>query len=505
MNAKLASAVFFLSLAFTNCSPQGAFESASIQGIWQSATDHAAERPFLAVATDGTSEAAESLEAATLGAPIITEQPTTQYGRENSWAELRVSVKNPAGVHVQWFKNSVAVPGATSGTYRFKITSQTIGFYAALVYYDSSRITTSAGVYTAMAPAAIAPSITLHPVSQTLATGSSLKLVAGYTGDPFPQVQWYKNGIAIPGANSATLSVTSTGSYSYYIWNEAGSANSVAATVSAPSQNPTTITDHGLGGIAFTYSNPQSGTHNLRVGHAKISGGTISGRYFEATQANVNVVQSGIQGYNSSGGRCGGIRKPVLSEVFFTGTVSVDVNTITLRFNGHTVVYARTLGSKKVSLLSVNGSSNPVGFGYATKTDPAITKAIASDFGGAAFIGNVGQYYHKRGSENWWLLGYEMGAVAQSSRDSVSSGLVTQGQYDSFLFSQQSGSPNVVFRHFGTDFTRSNCNNSDGHVHLMYGFGESGNLLGFVGVETSTSLDGNYLSVFSYLKTGMNH
>ncbi len=61
--------------------------------------------------------------AAAISAPIITEQPTSREVGEGQWVELRVSAQAPYP-SVQWYRNSVPVPGATNGSYFFQFRSQ---------------------------------------------------------------------------------------------------------------------------------------------------------------------------------------------------------------------------------------------------------------------------------------------------------------------------------------------------------------------------------------------
>ncbi len=78
-------------------------------------------------------------------------------------------------------------------------------------------------------------------------------------------------------------------------------------------------------------------------------------------------------------------------------------------------------------------------------------------------------------------------------------GQVVGNQYDSTVFNVEADAPQVVYRHYGTDFAGNNCNDQiGGHLHLLYGFGENGQLVGFMGAEASNSWDGNYLSIYDF-------
>ena len=52
-----------------------------------------------------------------------------------------------------------------------------------------------------------APAITTQPVGQTVVQGSNVVLSAGFTGQLPAGFQWYKNGVAIAGANNPTLTL----------------------------------------------------------------------------------------------------------------------------------------------------------------------------------------------------------------------------------------------------------------------------------------------------------
>lgn len=82
----------------------------------------------------------------------------------------------------------------------------------------------------------IAPTITSQPVKQTLTAGATATFTVTATGTPVPTYQWRKDGAAISGATSATLTIDSVttanaGSYTVVVTNAAGSVTSSAATL----------------------------------------------------------------------------------------------------------------------------------------------------------------------------------------------------------------------------------------------------------------------------------
>jgi hypothetical protein len=80
------------------------------------------------------------------------------------------------------------------------------------------------------------PFVTLNPSSQTVAAGSTVSLTATVQGSLPISYQWKKDGVNVPGATSATLSLASayfTDAGSYVLWatNGVGYTNTAAATL----------------------------------------------------------------------------------------------------------------------------------------------------------------------------------------------------------------------------------------------------------------------------------
>jgi pectin methylesterase-like acyl-CoA thioesterase len=74
---------------------------------------------------------------------------------------------------------------------------------------------------------ALSPNIIGQPASQSTSAGLNPSFTVSATGIPDPAYQWYKNGVAIPGATNATLAFTAAvrtnaGSYSVIVSNASG-------------------------------------------------------------------------------------------------------------------------------------------------------------------------------------------------------------------------------------------------------------------------------------------
>ncbi|HVU35560.1 MAG TPA: pectinesterase family protein [Opitutaceae bacterium] len=86
----------------------------------------------------------------------------------------------------------------------------------------------------------IAPTIETSPVSASVTAGSNARLTVVANGSPEPVLQWYKDGVAIPGATGATLVIpnvqpSAAGNYTVTASNVNGSVTSAAASLTVGS------------------------------------------------------------------------------------------------------------------------------------------------------------------------------------------------------------------------------------------------------------------------------
>ena len=120
-------------------------------------------------------------------------------------------------------------------------------------------------------PPAVAPVLTLQPVSATIATGRSAALSVAATGSPAPTFQWSLNGTAIAGATDPILEVkaatsANAGTYTCTATNSVGAATSSSATL-------TVTTSSTPGYLVNISARADVGTgNNILIGGFGISG-----------------------------------------------------------------------------------------------------------------------------------------------------------------------------------------------------------------------------------------
>jgi len=140
---------------------------------------------------------------------------------------LTASVTGGKGPYTyQWYKNGVAITGATNSTY----SATSAGTYKVIVTDHNGCTDTSADVVVVSVPD---PDVSVTPTSGTLTcTVRQLLLTASVTGGKGPYTyQWYKNGVAITGATNSTYSATSAGTYKVVVTDHNGCTDTSADVV----------------------------------------------------------------------------------------------------------------------------------------------------------------------------------------------------------------------------------------------------------------------------------
>jgi hypothetical protein len=187
-----------------------------------------------------------TVSGSTNAAPTITTQPISRTVAAGSPASFTTVVTGFPTPTLQWFKNSVAVPGATTELLTFASAALAdAGTYTLVATNSQGSATSNAATLTVNGGPApiVAPVITTQPTSRTVAAGSQVSFTAVATGTPTPTLQWFRNSVALPGAITATFTLASAaladaGSYTLVATNSFGSVTSNAATLTVTSSPP---------------------------------------------------------------------------------------------------------------------------------------------------------------------------------------------------------------------------------------------------------------------------
>lgn len=214
---------------------------------------------------------------------------------------IEVTAEGSQPFTYQWYKNGTAIANATSSTYVINSVATTDGAtYTATVTNSIDTTTSDTAVLTVIA-ALTPPTISTHPVSQTVTAGNAATFSVTATGSGTLKYQWTKGGVNITGATSSSYTITSpttadAGTYAVVVTNTEGTAsstpvtsNSATLTVNAAA-SPTTITSQPTAltvtsGQPATFSVTATGTsltYQWRKGSTNISGAT-SASYTIAT------------------------------------------------------------------------------------------------------------------------------------------------------------------------------------------------------------------------------
>jgi alpha-tubulin suppressor-like RCC1 family protein len=201
---------------------------------------------YALVATNWLGSTTSTVAALTVISPVsITTQPTAQTVIVGNTATFSVVATGSAPLTYQWSKDGVAISGATAASYALAATTAAnAGSYTVLITNSVGSVTSAPATLT-VNPAGVAPSITTQPISQSVTAGKSVTLSVVAAGTSPLTYQWRKDGAAITGATSASLTFSSaaasdTGSYSVVIANSLGSINSDVAVLTV--NTPPTIT-----------------------------------------------------------------------------------------------------------------------------------------------------------------------------------------------------------------------------------------------------------------------
>ncbi len=165
--------------------------------------------------------------------PTILTQPASATVVAGSPAQFTVVAEGSSPLAYQWRKDGAAIPGATNETYTIaSATGADAGSYTVTVTNAAGGVTSDPATLTVITQ----PSIVTPPASQMVNAGATATFTVIASGTAPLTYQWRKNGAAIPGATTDTLTLNNVqaadaAAYSVVVSNAAGSAPSPPATL----------------------------------------------------------------------------------------------------------------------------------------------------------------------------------------------------------------------------------------------------------------------------------
>jgi hypothetical protein len=298
-------------------------------------------------------------------APSITTQPVSQTVTAGQTATFTVAATGAAPLSYQWKKNGASISGATSSSYTTPTTtsSDNGAQFTVVVSNSAGSVTSNAATLTVNA-AAVAPTITTQPASQTVTAGQTATFMVAATGTAPLGYQWKKNGASISGATSSSYTTPTTTSsdngaqFTVVVSNSAGNATSNAATLTvntatvAPSITTQPASQTVTAGQTATFTVAATGTAPLSYQWKKsgvtISGATSSSYTTPATTSSDNGAQFTVVVSNSAG-----------NATSNAATLTVNASTVLLNANPTSLSFGSvTIGSSSTLSVTFTNSGN---------------------------------------------------------------------------------------------------------------------------------------------------
>ena len=240
--------------------------------------------------------------------PEITTSPLSQNVEPGATVTFAAAASSVTAPTYQWFKDGVAIPGASDATLHVNgVTAADLGAYYVVVANAAGATESAAATLALSGP----PSITAQPSAQTIASGSTVVFSIMAGGAPAPTYQWFLNASAIAGATSSILVVpnataANAGAYTCTMANSQGSVTSLPAIL-----NVTAASDPGR--LVNLSCRAQVGTG----GDILIAGFAVSG---QGTSGSEPLLVRGSGPALTAFGVSGALPDPQL-QLFSGGTV----------------------------------------------------------------------------------------------------------------------------------------------------------------------------------------
>jgi len=294
--------------------------------------------------------------------PAITQQPASQSVVAGQTANFSVVATGSAPLTYQWRKNGVSIDGAVSDSYSAAADPADDGAVFSVVVSNPVGAIESDAAKLTVTTAAVAPAITSQPADQSITAGQSATFSVTATGSVPLSYQWQKNGAAIAGATAASYTTPSETTsddgalFAVVVSNSVGSITSRSARlgVSAASGGPvapsitTQPADQSISaGQTATFSVTAAGSTPLsyqwRKNGAAIAGASGASYTTPAESTSDNGANFSVLVSNAAGSIAS--RNAVLTVT--TGTASAGADILTYKYD-----VARTGQNLKEKLLT---------------------------------------------------------------------------------------------------------------------------------------------------------
>ena len=333
--------------------------------------------------------AIEILPATSTAAPAITGQPSSTTVTPGLKTTFSVTASGTAPLSYQWQRGGTAISGATASAYATAATTNSDNGAQFRVVVSNSKGNVTSNAATLTVNSAVAPSISVHPTSQTVAAGLKATFSVTASGTAPLAYQWKRNGVAISGATSASYATPVTTAadngmqFSAVVSNNAGTVTSrvavliVQAPVNsavAPSISAHPISQTVAAGLKATFSVTASGTAPLAYqwqrGGIAIAGATAPAYATAATTSSDNGAQFRAVVSNSKG-----------SVASSTATLTIN-SAVAPSISAHPISQTVAAGLKATFSVTASGTA-PLSYQW-QRGGTAISGATASAYATAA-------------------------------------------------------------------------------------------------------------------------
>ncbi len=339
-------------------------------------TSNDLQNPTSVISLSGTATAAAIL-------PSITTQPASQTVTTGQTATFSVLAAGTAPLTHQWQKNGANISGATAASYTTPATTTSdSGSTISVVVNNSAGTVTSTSATLTVNAAAVPPSITTQPASQTVTAGQAATFSVLAAGTAPLTYQWRKNGANISGATAASYTTPATTT------TDSGSTISVVVNNSAGTVTSTsaTLTVNAAAAPAIQLSTPSINFGNVVVA-SNLSQALIISNTGTATLTISQVTAASGAGFSISGFSLplsiSAGQKTTINAVFQPASVGTASGSISIVSNAPTSPSSVSLnGTGIAATLTLGISPTSLSFGsVATGTSSGAQNVTVSNTG----------------------------------------------------------------------------------------------------------------------------